>query len=351
MIVNEWEPHFTARYGHTFPDTYLCLDTEYTGGDERTDFVMEIGHVMVKDRRVVDQLNVVLDWSAHSGVDVELLKYKLNHIKSVMGRNWRITWDVMKDEGIAPFKALKFYRQFFKKWDSRNLPYVAHNGRVAEERMLRGAFNRYLNRSFVIGDNQLWDTGAIFKATALLESTNSEHMSQRWKCFPQRTDSMKEYFNRVLSVRARGLYWKLKLCLEHYDLTEKLNHNHRYHQAVHDAYCSHLLMQAYREELTRHNTGEEVEEESVDVLEQLHRDFPELAEVPSQPLDKSVKENVPVSATTASPPHPVFQNTPTTQTKESRRPDPVDKPETEVSEVEASKPLPTRGRKRGQRVV
>ena len=214
--------------------------------------------------------------------------------------------------------------------------------------MLRGAFNSYLNRSFVIGDNQLWDTGAIFKATALLESTNPEHASHRWKCFPQRTDSMKEYFNRVLSVRAKGLYWKLKLCLEHYDLTEKLNSDHRYHQAVHDAYCSHLLMQAYRKELTRHNTGEEVEEESADVLEQLHMDFPDLVEVPSQPLSESVKEAVPMSVATVSPPHPVFKNSPAIQAKETRQTAPVDKSEIETSKA---KPLPSRGRKRGQRLV
>ena len=344
MVVNEWEPHFTARYGHTFPDTYLCLDTEYTGGDERTDFVMEIGHVMVEDRRVVDQLNIVLDWSVHPGVDEELLRYKLNHIKSIMGRDWRITWDVMKEEGVAPAKALRFYKKFFKAWNTRDLPYVAHNGRVAEERMLRGTFNRYLDHAFVIGDNQLWDTGAIFKATALLDSLDPSHSAHRWKCFPKRTDSMKDYFNRVLNVRARGIRWKLKLCLEQYEVTNQLQDDHRYHQAVYDAYCSYLLMEAYRKEVTRCNLGKPLEAQEMQTFEQSDDNFPEFVEVPRQPLEDKSRETVPASVVTALPPSPEFTKPKSEQLAEQHN------SKSEGDAVE-SKAQFLRGRKRGQRVV
>ena len=352
MIVNEWEPYFTARYGHTFPDTYLCLDTEYTGGDERTDFVMEIGHVMVEDRQVVNRLNMVLDWSVHPGVDVELLRHKLNNIQSIMGNDWRITWDVMKEEGIAPFKVLRFYHKFFKAWDRRNLPYVAHNGRIAEERMLRGAFNRYLNRAFVIGDNQLWDTGAIFKATALLASSDLSHDKHRWSCYPKHSDSMKDYFNRVLGVRAKGIRWKLKLCLEHYKLLDQLQDDHRYHQAVHDAYCSYLLMEAYREQVTRCNLENVVE---LEWEEEFETEVPNFVEVPRQPRSKAevladkAREVVRTTATTVSPPAPSFkrpQSVPEGESKEQLKSS--TEPKTKKTK-EASQPI--RGRKRGQRVV
>ena len=355
MIVNEWEPYFTAHYGHVFPDTYLCLDTEYTGGDERTDFVMEIGHVMVEDRQVVDQLNVVLDWSVHPGVDIELLRHKLNNIKSIMGNDWRITWKVMKEEGIAPSKALRFYYKFFQAWNKRDLPYVAHNGRVAEERMLRGVFNRYFNRSFVIGDNQLWDTGAIFKATALAESLDLSHDKHRWSCYPKHSDSMKDYFNRVLGVRAKGIRWKLKLCLEHYDLLDQLQDNHRYHQAVYDAYCSYLLMEAYREQVTRCNLEEELEEENVTEWdEEFETDVPNFVEVPRQPRSKAecladkAREVVRTTATTVLPPVPAFkrsQGEPKEELKERLK----SSSKTEAKKQKQSQSI--RGRKRGQRLV
>ena len=72
MIVNEWEPYFTENYGHQFPDTYLCIDTEYTGGNEREDLITEIGHVMVQNNVVVDRMNIVLNWFSYKEISVSL---------------------------------------------------------------------------------------------------------------------------------------------------------------------------------------------------------------------------------------------------------------------------------------
>lgn len=345
MIINEWDSAFTANYDHTFPDTYLCLDTEYTGGDERADFVMEIGHVMIQDRKVVDRLNVVLDWSSHPGVDHELLRHKLNNIQSIMGSDWRITWDVMQKEGIAPFKALKFYQKFFSTWNKRNLPYVAHNGRTAEERMLRGVFNRYLDRSFVIGDNQLWDTGAIFKATSLFESMDPSHSHFRWKCFPQQSDSMRDYFDRVIGLRVRGLRWKLKLCLEHYGLLDKLGDDHRYHQAVHDAYCSHLLMEAFRDGLSVESLSDVIEEREIEDAVAV----PELKDVPRQPLKEGAREKVRDIEPTKLPPSPNFH--PPDNSQEVAEEVEVPVPPEKQKKEPGPRRQPLRGRKRGQRVI
>ena len=138
MIANEWGPSFTDNYGHVFPNTYLCIDTEYTGGNERDDLIVEIGHIMVQDGEVVDRMNVVLDWTRHEGISSSNLRYKLDNIRSRMGSDWRVTWEVMQEEGISPLKAFRFYDKLFSTRSDRGLPYVAHNGRTAEERMIRG---------------------------------------------------------------------------------------------------------------------------------------------------------------------------------------------------------------------
>jgi len=335
MIINEWEPSFTEKYGHTFPNTYLCIDTEYTGGNEREDIIVEIGHVMVQDGHVIDRMNVVLDWSTHEEVSSAFVRYKLDNIRAQMGDDWRITWEVMQREGISPVKAFRFYDRLFRIWHARDLPYVAHNGRKAEERMLRGNFNRFINKPFFMQDNQLWDTGAIFKATQLFESTEDYQSPHRWKSIPDSSDSLKSYFERVINARIKGLHWNLKHCLEHYDLMGKLEDTHRFHQADYDAYCSHLLMQEYRSRVTRNNSGENVLESS----ETFERMFEEelakdkisaekdalsklLEEAPRQPLPprpELAKISVPVPAVT-------------------------DVPKT-------ARPQPRRGRKRGQRVI
>lgn len=55
MIINEWGEVFTAKYGRDFPRSYMCVDTEFTGSNERDDLIVEIGHTMVEDCKVVDR--------------------------------------------------------------------------------------------------------------------------------------------------------------------------------------------------------------------------------------------------------------------------------------------------------
>ena len=339
MIINEWGSSFTKKYGHIFPDTYLCIDTEYTGGNEREDLIVEIGHVMVQDGNVIDRMNVVLDWTTHEDISSAFLRYKLDNIRSHMGSDWRITWEVMQEEGVSPVKAFRFYDKLFSTWQARDLPYVAHNGRSAEERMLRGNFNRFINKPFVMQANQLWDTGAIFKATQLFESSSEAQASHRWKAIPDSSDSLKSYFDRVIGARIKGLRWNLKYCLEHYSLMGKLEDTHRFHQADYDAYCSHLLMQEYKSRITRNNSVENAvespetfecmfEEEMATVKVSEEEDILSkiVEEAPRQPLPSSpkpVKVEVPI---------PAVVNV---------------EPET----PEQSRPQPRRGRKRGQRVI
>jgi hypothetical protein len=43
MIINDWDPAFTKKYGTEFPRSYLCVDTEFTGSNEQDDLILEIG--------------------------------------------------------------------------------------------------------------------------------------------------------------------------------------------------------------------------------------------------------------------------------------------------------------------
>ena len=63
MIANYWEPWFTEKYGHHFPSTYMCVDTEFTGFDADKDIIVDMGHVIVEDGRIVDERSVLIDWT------------------------------------------------------------------------------------------------------------------------------------------------------------------------------------------------------------------------------------------------------------------------------------------------
>ena len=370
MIVNEWEPYFTENYGHQFPDTYLCIDTEYTGGDEREDLITEIGHVMVQNNVVVDRMNIVLNWFSYKEISREFVQYKLDNIRAIMGEDWRLTRDVMQSEGIHPTKAFRFYYELFKTWHERELPFVAHNGRKAEERMLRGNFNRFINKPFFMHQNALWDTGALFKATRLYESEDILHSSVKYLSIPERADTLKSYFERVLNCRAKGLHWNLKHCLTHYNLLDKLESKHKFHRAEDDAYCSHLLMQKYSSQVIEAVEPSHVEaveaafdvdvsppkpkpvpvnkvEVSIDSETGLER---LLEDAPRQPLADYDVTDVFVPAEPV-----IIQPEPVEEVEEDKSSIVLEKveapPVEDIKPPVAPRPQPTRSRKRGQRVI
>ena len=245
MIINSWDNNFKSKYKHQFPNSYLCFDTEFTGRSERDDLILEIGHVLVENGKVVDKLNLVLNWY-ELDVPSEWLNYKLNQMRYIVGPGWRLTPDVLKTEGINPLQALRFYSKLFRTWADRGMPFVAQNGINADEPMLRGNLNRFLNKSFEIPANSYFDTGAIFKADQVWQARDGDLVNYKSVMLPSRSETLKAYFQRICNARIKGVHWSLKFILDHYDLIRKNNLDEsQFHNAGFDAMCLHLIMQEY----------------------------------------------------------------------------------------------------------
>ncbi len=250
MIINAWGSEFTAKYGDTVPRSYLCFDTEFTGGSEETDLIMEIGHTMVEDGKVVDQLSLILNWYAHPSISSSWLDYKLNTMRSIVGTGWRLMPDMVQKEGIDPMQALQFYYKLFQTWKDRSLTFVAQNGQNADERLLRGNFNRFLNKNFELPPDNYFDTGGFYKATQIWESSNSNCTDLRMSMLPHRSDDLKSYFNRVIGTRVAGIKWSLALIMERYGLMAKHNVSlNQMHSAGFDSLCLHWIMEEFRERI------------------------------------------------------------------------------------------------------
>jgi hypothetical protein len=247
MIINNWTPDFTAKYNHAFPDSYLCFDTEFTGSDLRNDLILEIGHVMVEKGVVVDKFNIVLNWYNHPSVQANWLDYKLQNMRSVVGPGWKFNSEFVKKEGADPIQALNFYYKLFAAWDKRNLPFVAQNGQNADERILKGNFDRFINKSFSLPENNYFDTGSIFKANQIWEATSGDAVHFKQIVLPQRSETLKTYFNRVINLKIGGIKWSLKLILDHYKLLQKHKViENEAHTAGFDSMCLHWIMEEYR---------------------------------------------------------------------------------------------------------
>jgi hypothetical protein len=247
MVINEWDSRFIARYGSTFPSSYLCFDTEFTGRSVTNDLVVEIGHVLVEDGKVIDRLNLILNWYDHPQAHTFNLDYRLNIMKKRLGDDWKFTPQLLKTQGINPLKALKFYHKLFKLWADRKMFFVAQNGVNADEAMLRGNFSRFINKSFDLPEDGYFDTGAIFKAFSIWNSESENVKPYKSYILPGKHETLKSYFSRVCNTRITGVYWSLKFILEHFNLLQKHNlSTSDLHSAGFDALCLHYIMEEYR---------------------------------------------------------------------------------------------------------
>tara|TARA_R110002051_G_scaffold61354_3_gene112514 strand:+ start:30261 stop:31220 length:960 start_codon:yes stop_codon:yes gene_type:complete len=250
MIINDWDPAFTKKYGTEFPRSYLCVDTEFTGSNEQDDLILEIGHTMIEDGKIVDELNVVLDWYPTKHVQESWLDYKLNTMRHNVGTGWRLTPAVVRQEGMDPIKALKFYYKLFAAWSARGLPFVAQNGMTADERLLRGNFNRFLGKPFAFPENGYFDTGGLYKANRIWSSSEDNLMAVRGTMLPHRSDTLKAYFHRVIYTRCAGVKWNMKAILDEYNLREKHKlRDDQFHTAGFDSKCLHYIMEEFRKEV------------------------------------------------------------------------------------------------------
>lgn len=245
MIVNEWSPRFKKQYGSKFPDSYICIDTEFTGSSQENDLVLEIGHVMVENNEVIDSNSFILNWYKMD-VDQGWLSYKLNNMLNIIGEGWRLLPSVVKDQGHDPLEVLRFYYELFDVCKRRELPFVAQNGIWADEKMLRSNFNRYLNKTFSFPVSNYFDTGLIFKANRTLEP-GGPFSQYRGIALPVGGETLKDYFLRIAGVKIAGLKWNMATILQFYGLNEKhAIDKSKLHGAAYDAMCVHHIMQHYR---------------------------------------------------------------------------------------------------------
>ena len=257
MIVNAWEPWFTEKYGHHFPRSYMTVDVEFTGADSNKDFVLDIGHTIVEDGVIVDENNVILDWTRYPKMDIGWLKNKLDTVRRHVEGNWDYSIDRIKADGVDPVDALTFYAKLFAVWRGRNMPFILQNGITSDERMIRGNFLRYLGKGFEFPVNGYFDVGAIYKATQMLENDSPETVPHRMKAYPQVDDTLKSYFQRVVHTPIRSVKWSLSHIMNEYGLMEKhFIDTGKLHGARYDAVCVHWVMEEIRSRVVRDNSNE-----------------------------------------------------------------------------------------------
>lgn len=242
MIVGRWPGYFRDLYGGSWPRSYVALDCETTGFSRDKDVIVEIGHCLVEDGEIVNELNLVLDWRNHAVVDDRWLRLRMDFVRGEMaktGRKYSMSYQRMKDEGISPEKALTFYLELLTEMAGAGTLFVGHNV-FFDEDMLAHSFAGFVGFQgrFAFEDNRIFDTAAIEKASQLADDHNA---------WPRPGDSLRSYFRRVNGLRKAGVRSNLdQHVLPKYRLIEKHGLDVAgVHGAGFDAKLVHFLMKEF----------------------------------------------------------------------------------------------------------
>ena len=261
------------------PDNYCAFDTETTGFDRNKDLIIEWGHCMVHDRKVVNRASFLINWyDPASGIPPSYIDARLEWIANQMrvnGRTWRITPELLKTRGMSPVKFIPWLLQYLRTVQESGIMFASHNGINYDTQMITAHFKHNLGEDFVFGPDEVFDTGAIEKASQM---TDTE------KAMPAPGEAMNEYFRRICYCHAPGAIWNLdQHVVTKYDMIKKYGLDPtKMHTAGEDSFALYCLMEEFRR-----LTDETRDEFS-------HMTFPPRAPLPVKPV-KTVKLSKPAA--------------------------------------------------------
>lgn len=235
MTPVDWFRCWLERFGK-FPDDYLVIDTETTGLQHSSDFIVQIGWCEVRNRRVADNDGVVLDWLERGSAltDRQDFLKRLDRTRYYMeSRGNRYPWTpAVIANGTCPLEALADL--LVRLQDNSTPMIVTHNGWSFDVPMLESHFRRFLGQEYSFADDRMVDTGAIEKGSQI-------------GITPYPGESFRTYTGRVMSKRTHTKWSLANHCVPKYNLDtrNKLDMNNA-HTAPFDCLTTHLLLETYR---------------------------------------------------------------------------------------------------------
>lgn len=244
FIVKRWPSAFTAHYGHTLPSTYISYDLEATGFSFTKDLILEIGHTVVKDGEIAQVSSTYLDWTRTEYVGEQWLRDKIDSVKRAIeqdadgnptGETFAITYEKLRDEGVHPQKALRFYFDLFSAVEDNKGFIVGHNVIRFDSAFIKEAFKEWLGKEFEFGLNTVFDVGAIEKA-------------DQTDILPLESSTLHSYLRYVSNIRRKGIKWSVNHCMEKYGVAKECDIRlDEMHSAGMDSMCVALIFERFRE--------------------------------------------------------------------------------------------------------
>lgn len=180
-----------------YPNSYVVWDLETTGLDPKTCKIVEVAALIVKNGEVVDQYTAILN----HGIDIP------EQASNVHG----ITTEKAKAEGIDPAKAIKTLVDIIDGYGTDGMCNVTHNGHKFDIPFLLQTIEDLKVTTFPGFEYRIWSNGID---TAVLTKAQKLEMPRKWN------ETFSEYAQRVMSVRAKGVYFNIKQCCEDFGIDQ-----------------------------------------------------------------------------------------------------------------------------------
>lgn len=223
------------RYG-CLPRSYFAWDTEFTGFRKEDDLIWNLGACRVEDGQIVQQANIVLDWTRHKLIEEAWLQRRIQQQRAGMraaGRECHLSWYALQN-GVPPEEGMTEFLQMLTAARAAGLPFAGHGIIKCDVPRVAYQFKEWLGETWTFRRNEVIDTAAIEKACEA-------------GLHPKPQETFFDYAKRVLHARAPGVKWNMDRIVQKFDFARRYGFREKdQHGAGSDAYLIHLLLEDYR---------------------------------------------------------------------------------------------------------
>ena len=206
--------------GGKLPESYLIVDTETSGLDKANDYILQVGMCLVENRKIQTTIAQIIN---RPGV--------LIHPKALA--IICITPERMEKEGVPVDAYMPWVLDFIRSMQKTRKMFLGHNILAFDIPLFQKEAERF-GQQLPFGSDEMIDTGALVKAAQLNLSMGPN-------------ESLMDFWKRVTSIRARGVFWSLaNHCHTAYNLGKYGVDITKAHDAGVDCQLVHFLMEELR---------------------------------------------------------------------------------------------------------
>jgi len=221
------------------PKNYIVIDTEASGVDVNTDYVLQLGVLPVFNSLATIPAAVYLDWVGAGLVNGDDLRRRMDQTRARMaerGEVYRMDYDQIRREGADPHDVMSMLAGLLQDAIRNGWHVVGQNYPGYDAQILQRHLNQFGHPGpHAFAEGRIMDTGMFEKARQL-------------GLAPEDTESALDFALRVSHRHAR-VKWKLGgHCAETYGLFKRANLTpDALHAIQGDCVLTHHLFEAERE--------------------------------------------------------------------------------------------------------